>query len=283
MPTTFLRSPSWQLPRLCLTPKAALVRRPCPPPRLPAASFPGTPLPASRWFGGGGTGRAKAFKCIPGGRGCRRLRQAGYFGGRPLNENRAGMLEAEHGVPEGWVRPRSWAERRRGGRRRARAGERDRLAVTAEGETWPRRPPTTQGHVTPIPGWPCSPVPHLLFLSVKGDPTGGGAGRRADGVLGAGPRCCPLCWRESLATSCASSRHRPRSGEVKMEAPSEQHSTEGETEARAWRAFARPGVPCFPAPALWVWDRSASLCPVGWSHPEGLGPPSATSEEAVCF
>lgn len=67
MPTTFLRSPSWQRLRLCLARKAAPVGPALPrclgsPPR----SLHPRNTPASRWFGSpAGPGQAKAFKCVP--------------------------------------------------------------------------------------------------------------------------------------------------------------------------------------------------------------------------
>lgn len=105
MPTTFLRSPSWQLPPPLPSPKAALVG-PALPRRLGSPQPPSQehPRQALVWRRGR-TQPSQGFQVRPQGpRGCCRLQQAGYFGGRPLNENRAGMLEAEHGVPAGWVR-----------------------------------------------------------------------------------------------------------------------------------------------------------------------------------
>lgn len=108
MPTTFLRSPSWQLPPPLPNPKSRpSASGPAPPPRLPAASIPGTPPPSRQplvWRRGR-TQPSQGFQAHSQGPRGRRRQQAGYFGGRPLSENRAGMLEAEHGVPEGWVRP----------------------------------------------------------------------------------------------------------------------------------------------------------------------------------
>lgn len=105
---TFLRSrslPRGCRPRLGPTRKAALVGPglsrpqgliPGTPSHQPAAALaaPEAPTPAG----------PRLSSVFPGGlRGCRCLQRAGYFGGHPLKENRAGMLEAEHPVPEAWV------------------------------------------------------------------------------------------------------------------------------------------------------------------------------------
>lgn len=107
---TFLRSlsrPRGCRPRLGPARKATLVGPglSCPP---PAAHPWNALLPASRGFGcpRGPPAGPRLSSVFPGGlRGCRCLQRAGYFGGHPLKENRAGMLEAEHPVPEAWVWP----------------------------------------------------------------------------------------------------------------------------------------------------------------------------------
>lgn len=102
----------------------------------PAASAPGFHPGASGWAGGAaGPGQAKASKCVPRAPRLQPPPAGGYFGGRPLNENRAGMLEAAHAVPEAWV----WHLESGGGEQRT--GERDRpgasrAAAMGESRSW---------------------------------------------------------------------------------------------------------------------------------------------------
>lgn len=98
----------------CLTRKAALVGPG--PVLLPLRSLQLSSQehpPASRWFGGPeAPAKPRLSSAFPGGpRGCRRLQRAGYFGGRPLNENRAGMLEAGTMSPRLGCGALSWAEK----------------------------------------------------------------------------------------------------------------------------------------------------------------------------
>ena len=129
---TFLRSlsrPRGCHPRLGPARKATLVGPglSCPP---PAAHPWNALLPASRGFGcpRGPPAGPRLSSVFPGGlQGCRCLQRAGYFGGHPLKENRAGMLEAEHPVPEAWVwplEPGGAGEEGRGHRGREGAGGR---------------------------------------------------------------------------------------------------------------------------------------------------------------
>lgn len=109
----------------------------------PAASAPGFHPGASGWAGGAaGPGQAKASKCVPRAPRLQPPPAGGYFGGRPLNENRAGMLEAAHAVPEAWVwHLESGGGEQRGAGGQQRTGERDRpgasrAAAMGESRSW---------------------------------------------------------------------------------------------------------------------------------------------------